>query len=265
MSRAIQISGNAHKLASLLCWKYGSRGGPIFPSQATLAADLGVTDRTIRNLLKELIPIGLKVTIKRGPRGGEPKSFYSFDGPIEDLIIPETDFRNSAFNSGNEFPELQTNSGKLTSEFRKVDDHNSGKNFPTNHESTQEENQGSNQGNIIDVPKARAGALHQKAQPDLQEAGNNQPDHPGEESHHHEGSSGTNPQDASLHSSTDGAPAAPDVSWWPDYIENFQGDAIELLDWWRSKARYRAMLTLEKQLELSKIYQAKFNTLSAEG
>src|SRR5258706_124208 len=179
MSRAIQISGNAHKLASLLCWKYGSRGGPIFPSQATLAADLGVTDRTIRNLLKELIPIGLKVTIKRGPRGGEPKSFYSFDEPIEDLIIPETDFRNSDLYSGNEFPELQTNSGKLTTEFRKVDDHNSGNQFPTNHESIQEEIQ---EGLIHRyLSKDRTGALTEKARPDLRGLENNQPILPEEE------------------------------------------------------------------------------------
>jgi DNA-binding Lrp family transcriptional regulator len=60
----------------------------------------------------------------------------------------------------------------------------------------------------IDVLRDRAGALHQKAQPDLQVVPENKQILSEEELHHHEGSSGTNPQDAPLHSSTNGALAA---------------------------------------------------------
>jgi hypothetical protein len=112
------------------------------------------------------------------------------------------------------------------------------------------------------VPKDSTGALSKKAQPYLEGLEHNQTILPEEESHNHAGS--LSPRGSQIQSSTGGTPAAPDVSWWIDYIENFQGTFSELLDWWRSKARYRAMLTLEKQTEMQKIYLAKFNRLNSE-
>jgi len=86
MMRALDKSAVAYKLAGLLCWRYGSKNGEIFPSQETLAADLGVTTRYVRQVIKEeLVPIGLKIYIRRGPRTGKKLSYYSFG----EAIIPE--------------------------------------------------------------------------------------------------------------------------------------------------------------------------------
>jgi hypothetical protein len=80
--RALNASSHAYKLAGLLCWRYGdNKGGLIFPAQETLAKDLGVMERTVRRIIQELVPIGLRVEIRRGPRTGKKLSFYSFDGP----------------------------------------------------------------------------------------------------------------------------------------------------------------------------------------
>jgi hypothetical protein len=82
MMRALDKSPVAYKLAGLLAWRYGNKDGTIFPSQETLAADLGVGERHVRRAIKELITIGLKVVIRRGPRTGKDMSFYNFGEPI---------------------------------------------------------------------------------------------------------------------------------------------------------------------------------------
>ncbi len=54
-----QASSDALRLFALLAAKYASRGrGTCFPSQTTLAADLGATDRAVRNWLTELRELG---------------------------------------------------------------------------------------------------------------------------------------------------------------------------------------------------------------
>ena len=49
-------------------------------------------------------------------------------------------------------------------------------------------------------------------------------------------------------------------------IAEFKGSALDLLNWWRSKAKDRAKLAIEDQTHLSQLYTAKFNSLpSHEG
>jgi hypothetical protein len=49
-------------------------------------------------------------------------------------------------------------------------------------------------------------------------------------------------------------------------IAEFKGSALDLLNWWRSKAKDRAKLALEDQTRLFQLYTAKFNSLlSHEG
>lgn len=113
MARAIKLSARAYKLAGLLCWQYGNKGGAIFPSQKTLGDDLGVTERYVRTLLKELESVGLIIEMRRGPRTGTRVSYYKFGEP-PDPAIPELD------------------SGTDESEFRNWDDNNSGTPVPPN-------------------------------------------------------------------------------------------------------------------------------------
>ena len=70
----------------------------------------------------------------------------------------------------------------------------------------------------------------------------------------------------------DGAPSPPSPPLSPFYeealkvIAEFKGSALDLLNWWRSKAKDRAKLALEDQTRLSQLYTAKFNSLpSHEG
>src|SRR5262245_13724738 len=107
MMRALDKSPVAYKLAGLLCWRYGdNKGGTtIFPAQETLAADIPVTARRVRDVIKqELIPIGLKVKMRRGPRTGRDLSFYSFGDP-DDPTVPEMRDLNARRNSGNQKPK----------------------------------------------------------------------------------------------------------------------------------------------------------------
>ena len=134
MMRALDASPVAYKLAGLLAWKYGSKAGAIFPSQETLANDLGVTSRYVRQVLKnELVSIGLKVDIRRGPRTGTKLSYYSFGEPDQHAtLFPEPRDLNTIGNSGTERPKSAHNSGTGGSEFRNCSDNNSGTERPCN-------------------------------------------------------------------------------------------------------------------------------------
>jgi len=133
MMRALNASSHAYKLAGLLCWKYGNKDGAIFPAQETLAADLGIMERTVRTLIKdELVPIGLKVDIRRGPRTGNKVSFYSFGEPDPQLVIPEIRNLNTRRNSGSQTPKSDPNLGVSAQLFRCPDDNNSGSQTPPN-------------------------------------------------------------------------------------------------------------------------------------
>jgi hypothetical protein len=134
MMRALNTSPVAYKLAGLLCWKFGdNKGGLTFPSQERLASELGVTERHVRRVIKELIPIGLKVYIRRGPRTGKDMSFYSFGDPI----IPDMGDLNAGQNSGHERPESTLNSGHLETPIPDIWSNNSGHERPPTQENTQ--------------------------------------------------------------------------------------------------------------------------------
>ena len=133
MIRALDCSSHAYKLAGLLCWRYGNKNGDIFPGQDTLAKDLGVAERRVRDFIKyELVPRGLRVTMKRGPRSGKNLSFYTFDGPV----IPDSTDLNCDGNSGHRRPKSSNatapNLGLPVQQFRSPDDNNSGLYRPPN-------------------------------------------------------------------------------------------------------------------------------------
>jgi hypothetical protein len=113
MMRALDLPSHAYKLAALLAWRYGSKGGSIFPSQATLARDLQTSPKTVQRMLRRLESIGLETEIRHGPDGKNNQSSYRFGGIVPDTtdlnspIVPDTHVRNPA-SSGHLGPELRT-------------------------------------------------------------------------------------------------------------------------------------------------------------
>jgi len=55
--RDTEVSPFAFRLACLLVWEYRneSKGGECYPSLATLAADFGVNEKTVRRAIDELV------------------------------------------------------------------------------------------------------------------------------------------------------------------------------------------------------------------
>jgi hypothetical protein len=138
MMRALDKSALAYKLAGLLCWRYGdNRGGSTFPAQVTLAADLRISIRHLRDVIDELKPIGLKVRIRRGPRAGKDLSFYSFGEP-DDPTIPEMSDPNASRNSGTRKPKSARNSGTGAPPISEIWSNNSGTDSTTTQKNTQE-------------------------------------------------------------------------------------------------------------------------------
>jgi hypothetical protein len=138
MMRALDLSSVAYHLAGLLCWRYGDNkeGGAIFPAQETLAADLHISIRHLRNVVAELKPIGLKVRIRRGPRTGKDQSYYSF-GPA----IPEPGDLNASRNSGTQKPKSASNSGTEAPPISEIWSNNSGTDSTTTQKNTQKSTQ----------------------------------------------------------------------------------------------------------------------------
>ncbi len=143
MMRALDTPPVAYKLAGLMCWKYGGKTGAIFPAQETLAKDLGVTARYVRDVLKEqLVPIGLKITIRRGPRKGTTMSFYNFGDPDPDgAPIPELRDPNRTPYSGTEKPKSAPYSGTGTTPIPELQSQNSGTGVPPTQKNTQQTTQ----------------------------------------------------------------------------------------------------------------------------
>jgi len=113
MMRALDLPSHAYKLAGLLAWRYGSKGGSIFPSQATLARDLNTSPKTVQRMLRLLESIGLETEIRHGPDGKNNHSIYRFGGIVPDTtdlnspIVPDTHVHNPA-SSEHLGPELRT-------------------------------------------------------------------------------------------------------------------------------------------------------------
>lgn len=93
----------ALKLAYLIAFKYMNRDtAEAFPSQATLAVDLGCTDRTVRTMTDVLRPLGLLVETRHG---WQNCSVYRVGEPETDFRIverePEASFLNGEQRTGN--------------------------------------------------------------------------------------------------------------------------------------------------------------------
>jgi hypothetical protein len=101
MMRALDLPSHAYKLAGLLAWRYGNKGGSIFPSQATLARDLQTSPKTVQRMLRLLESIGLQTEIRHGPDGKNNQSRYRFGSIVPDTtdinspIVPDTHVLNS--------------------------------------------------------------------------------------------------------------------------------------------------------------------------
>jgi hypothetical protein len=140
---APKITSLALKLAYVIAFKYmNCETQTARPAQESLAADLNVTDRTIRTLLDILEPLGLTIIPGHGPGRA---STYCIDPERATLVSPiQPDKRKAASGykrkaaSGSE-----PNTGKLVHDNRKLDDSNTGSQLPPNLiKRTKKKNQG---------------------------------------------------------------------------------------------------------------------------
>ncbi|MBY5501256.1 helix-turn-helix domain-containing protein [Rhizobium leguminosarum] len=102
----------AHRLFSFM----DANTGDCFPRQETLAADLGVTDRTVRLALVNLRACGwLKIEERQLPKGRGRSNSYHFIDPTTGSVIP----LNST-NTGNGIPVNASTTGNSARDFRKA-------------------------------------------------------------------------------------------------------------------------------------------------
>ncbi|MBB2709761.1 helix-turn-helix domain-containing protein [Rhizobium sophoriradicis] len=87
-----------------------------FPRQETIAADLGVTDRTVRNSLVNLRACGwLKIEERQLPKGRGRSNFYYFLDPTTGSAVPVNNT-----NTGNGLPVNGATTGNSGREYRKT-------------------------------------------------------------------------------------------------------------------------------------------------
>src|SRR5262245_10943349 len=73
----VMVSGDAFRVAWLLMSRYDLEGG-TFPSQATLCAELQISERTLRTMIRELEAVGF-LKVKR--RGWSKSNAYTMTVP----------------------------------------------------------------------------------------------------------------------------------------------------------------------------------------
>lgn len=117
------------KLAYVIAFKYmGVESQIAYPAQETLAADLNVSDRTIRSLLNILEPLGLVIVTGHGPG---KSSTYWIDPDKATRKCPKSGSQLPVIR-GSQFPLIEPNTGNSVHDNRKLDDTNTGSQLPPN-------------------------------------------------------------------------------------------------------------------------------------
>lgn len=117
MSVDRRLSATDYRVAYRLLHYMDAATGNCFPKQETIAADLGLTDRTIRNALVDLCACGWLEIEERSPRKGRGKSnLYRFQDVTTGSAVPVNDAT-----TGNRTPVSDRTTGKSAQDFRKKD------------------------------------------------------------------------------------------------------------------------------------------------
>ncbi|MGR9135665.1 helix-turn-helix domain-containing protein [Rhizobium leguminosarum] len=108
MSADHRLSATEFRVGYRLFSFMDANTGNCFPRQETIAADLGVTDRTVRNALVNLRACGwLKIEERQLPKGRGRSNFYYFLDPTTGSAVPV-----NASTTGNGIPVNGTTRGK---------------------------------------------------------------------------------------------------------------------------------------------------------
>ncbi|PND26789.1 helix-turn-helix domain-containing protein [Sinorhizobium sp. M4_45] len=152
MSVDTRLSATAFRIAYCLLHYMDSATGDCFPKQETIAADLGVTDRTVRKALVCLRVCGWLEIEERWPAKGRGKSnLYRFQDATTGSPVPANET-----SSGSRLPVNDATSGSSAREFRKKVSGASSKEHVEKNTLKQES-----------APRARATALPDDFLPDL--------------------------------------------------------------------------------------------------
>ncbi|MGO6880694.1 helix-turn-helix domain-containing protein [Rhizobium ruizarguesonis] len=117
MSADHRLSATDFRLAYRVFSYMDAHSGACFPRQETIAADLGVTDRTVRNSLVNLRACGwLEIEERALPKGRGKSNFYRFQDATKGSTVPV----NNTI-TGNVLPVNGATTGSLAPDFRKTD------------------------------------------------------------------------------------------------------------------------------------------------
>ena len=115
-----EISPGA-KLAYARLVQYAGRGGRCFPKQESIALELGVSARTIRTYLRELIDFSLLEGVRNGL--GTSNNYYFLDHP---WIHENPSFErrlSGAARKGSSVPDRKSSSAPSSEEIQKEENH----------------------------------------------------------------------------------------------------------------------------------------------
>ncbi|MBB4339521.1 helix-turn-helix domain-containing protein [Rhizobium leguminosarum] len=117
MSADHRLSATDFRVAYRVFSYMDAHSGACFPRQETIAADLGVTDRTVRNSLINLRACGwLEIEERALPKGRGKSNFYRFQDATKGSTVPV----NNTI-TGNVLPVNGATTGSLEPDFRKRD------------------------------------------------------------------------------------------------------------------------------------------------
>lgn len=115
MSVDRRLSATDYRVAYRLLHYMDAATGNCFPKQETIAADLGVTDRTVRKALVDLCACGWLQIEEWSPRKGRGKSnLYRFQDVTTGSAVPVNDT-----DTGNRIPVNDATTGNSAQDFRK--------------------------------------------------------------------------------------------------------------------------------------------------
>ncbi|EJC77677.1 HTH domain-containing protein [Rhizobium leguminosarum bv. trifolii WSM2012] len=116
MSADHRLSATDFRTAYRVFSYMDAHSGACFPRQETIAADLGVTDRTVRNSLANLRACGwLKIEERALPKGRGKSNFYVFQALTNGSLFPVNDATR-----GNTVPVNDVTTGNSARDFRKT-------------------------------------------------------------------------------------------------------------------------------------------------
>ena len=107
-----RLSSIARRVLFLLCNYYNDKSRQCNPSQLRMSRDLGTTDRSIRNGLKDLVVNGYIKIIKKGNVGFSTQ--YAIDFHLQEKFFQAT---------GKNFPKDQENIFLRTSLRRRIENY----------------------------------------------------------------------------------------------------------------------------------------------